>query len=334
MGFQSLLSWISLLGRGRPERGQPVRGVSILVVLDQSARQAMRSINGFDKYVFQSLLSWISLLGRTAWWCASKFRTGFNPCCLGSVCSAGTPEFAEVVAAGFQSLLSWISLLGDNLGKTLVRWVRVSILVVLDQSARRSCRCLPAGGSRVSILVVLDQSARPAEVCHGQGSLPVSILVVLDQSARQCAAAPACFPYLFQSLLSWISLLGCPDILHAQTVFVAFQSLLSWISLLGSRALSGCCTLGWVSILVVLDQSARQVSGLLNAGDRFRFQSLLSWISLLGPHIEFFRVCSVAGFNPCCLGSVCSASASLPSIVGTSCFNPCCLGSVCSASTV
>ena len=255
-----MLSWISLLGSDLRRRRVRPACVSILVVLDQSARQAMRSINGFDKYVFQSLLSWISLLGRTAWWCASKFRTGFNPCCLGSVCSAGTPEFAEVVAAGFQSLLSWISLLGDNLGKTLVRWVRVSILVVLDQSARRSCRCLPAGGSRVSILVVLDQSARPAEVCHGQGSLPVSILVVLDQSARQCAAAPACFPYLFQSLLSWIS--------------------------------------------------------------------------LLGPHIEFFRVCSVAGFNPCCLGSVCSASASLPSIVGTSCFNPCCLGSVCSASTV
>ena len=64
MQFQSLLSWISLLGHERHPGFCRIIPVSILVVLDQSARQWSMQSNVELVPVFQSLLSWISLLGK------------------------------------------------------------------------------------------------------------------------------------------------------------------------------------------------------------------------------------------------------------------------------
>jgi hypothetical protein len=82
------------------------------------------------------LLSWISLLGPP------------------------TPE-NEIVITQFQSLLSWISLLGYRPRGHRMKSFLVSILVVLDQSARQFGEPSGRHGFQVSILVVLDQSARP-----------------------------------------------------------------------------------------------------------------------------------------------------------------------------
>ena len=84
----------------------------------------------------------------------------------------------------------------------------------------------------------------------------------------------------FQSLLSWIGLLNCPE---CDTYFpqFKFQSLLSWIGLLNK-----------LSIL------ARPPA--------WMFQSLLSWIGLLNYPLFHSLYSVTKGFNPCCPGSASS----------------------------
>ena len=87
--FQSLLSWIRLLGVRRTKLAASCSSVSILVVLDQAARRQTCTCGPLERRAFQSLLSWIRLLGQQ--WIARPRRDSrwrFNPCCLGSGCSA------------------------------------------------------------------------------------------------------------------------------------------------------------------------------------------------------------------------------------------------------
>ena len=154
-----MLSWISLLGSPAPEPPRAPAGVSILVVLDQSARPDLEAQRRdlYDVSILVVLDQSARPRNGVPW---GQTHGRFNPCCLGSVCSAGS---------------------GRNIDSTIGL---VSILVVLDQSARREHTRTLVIRPRVSILVVLDQSARrPAETGKDRPLL-VSILVVLDQSAR------------------------------------------------------------------------------------------------------------------------------------------------------
>ncbi len=62
-----------------------------------------------------------------------------------------------------------------------------------------------------------------------------------------------CGMWVFQSLLSWMSLLNS-DTYHGTCLLVAFQSLLSWMSLLNWVVVAGVGRApAVVSILVILD---------------------------------------------------------------------------------
>ena len=325
-----MLSWISLLGSPAPEPPRAPAGVSILVVLDQSARPDLEAQRRdlYDVSILVVLDQSARPRNGVPW---GQTHGRFNPCCLGSVCSAGS---------------------GRNIDSTIGL---VSILVVLDQSARREHTRTLVIRPRVSILVVLDQSARHRAKKLGQRikdgfqsllswisllgfggppapepCLDVSILVVLDQSARPALGIEIWrYPSGFQSLLSWISLLGRWSACMPPASF-EFQSLLSWISLLGHRRDGRRCHRGGVSILVVLDQSARQ-AGLVDvtvAGEGFNPCCLGSVCSAARRRTPRRRRPS---FNPCCLGSVCSATNRPAEPPRHRRFNPCCLGSVCSA---
>ena len=181
--------------------------------------------------LFQSLLSWIRLLGSLAEILRRVLAGSFNPCCLGSGCSATSRPGPD-----------------DDV---------VSILVVLDQAAR------------LAVVAVAWKVERLFQ------SL-LSWIRLLGSNARNGEWHMA----KFQSLLSWIRLLG-PGTAAGPAVDFRFQSLLSWIRLLGSTpfAINGPER---VSILVVLDQAARLAAAVIGRPLTRRF-------------------------NPCCLGSGCSA---------------------------
>ena len=129
--FQSLLSWISCIGRKTVLRrlckflrfNPCCLGLAVLAVivpcncgssscfnpcclgLAVLARSDRWLLSGIER--FQSLLSWISCIG-----------TGAPP-----------PHTERL---GFQSLLSWISCIGPNARRGVGEPDRVSILVVLD----------------------------------------------------------------------------------------------------------------------------------------------------------------------------------------------------------
>ena len=111
-GFQSLLSWISLFDTAQTNPYSSRRMFQSLLswisLFDIESWMVM--IDAPMK--FQSLLSWISLFDLIAPTRASTSPGGFNPCCLGSVSSTSTQDLDAVPP------------------------VRVSILVVLDQSLR------------------------------------------------------------------------------------------------------------------------------------------------------------------------------------------------------
>ena len=178
---------------------------------------------------------------------------GFNPCCLGSGCSAASGNSLSAPAVGFQSLLSWIRLLGDT--RDCDRGKGVSILVVLDQAARPAAVVRFECKFDVSILVVLDQAARPVRRLTNTSRDVFQSLLSWIRLLGSGTAALALLHLQFQSLLSWIRLLGRP-----RPDFCAgcvFQSLLSWIRLLGSGGAVASTSERPVSILVVLDQAAR-----------------------------------------------------------------------------
>ena len=112
-----------------------------------------------------------------------------------------------------------------------------------------------------------------------------------------------------------------------------FQTLLSWISVNGAPNLTGS---GWqllgVSILVVVDLGQRLDKYSTSSTHVPWFQSLLSWISVNGLGVA----ASLTGprcFNPCCRGSRSTAVHAVTA--GTSMrqsFNPCCRGSRSTAS--
>ena len=167
--------------------------------------------------------------------CAGVGRLRFNPCCLGSRSLAIRGRPPRSPGQRFQSLLSWISVIG------------------LEPGLRRRL------ARRVSILVVLDLGHWRAESSAGFDRLPVSILVVLDlghwpreRRRRSFRISP------FQSLLSWISVIGVPRLIRG-------------------------VVLDGVSILVVLDLGHWPPGGKNYLAKRIMFQSLLSWISVIGP---------------------------------------------------
>ena len=271
MGFQSLLSWIRLLGRSAAiglavggfnpcclgsgcsaelSRACRLKGVSILVVLDQAARhalrvdvrrravsilvvldQAARLVRRIDGSVTLSfnpccLGSGCSAMrGSLGRWIAA----GFNPCCLGSGCSARSSGRHRGWTMGFQSLLSWIRLLG--LPGTCSRRPSGFNPCCLGSGCSAPVDAALSRRSRVSILVVLDQAARPVTVRHAHSTIGVSILVVLDQAARHAgraliaAQATGFNPCCLGS--------GCSAGRRWRHRVMEFQSLLSWIRLLG-----------------------------------------------------------------------------------------------------
>ena len=269
--FQSLLSWISLIGSRWPWRRSSgatsfnpcCRGsassaqldprvlsradsVSILVVVDQPHRLAEAKSLADAFFRFQSLLSWISLIGPCPPSRSQRRRKGFNPCCRGSASSARAGS-------------------GDGESRS-----PVSILVVVDQPHR------PATGCRSKRC---RESFNPC--CRGSAS-----------SAWQDERGPR-DEIRFQSLLSWISLIGFLQGCGWLGAKV-FQSLLSWISLIGPEVRPAHLQREQVSILVVVDQPHRRV--VRPRGRDRRDES---------------------SFNPCCRGSASSAPPSPPPHAGT-----------------
>ena len=192
--FQSLLSWISVIGKEYDARRYRADPVSILVVLDlghwpdHSSRSTercrcfnpcclgSRSLAIPDRrfdwaaWLFQSLLSWISVIGNRSWSSMRKSNRGFNPCCLGSRSLAVSRAAHRLGDAGFQSLLSWISVIGAPWTLAQISTRRVSILVVLDLGHWPALKVAPFVELEVSILVVLDLGHwppwGPKSSCH------------------------------------------------------------------------------------------------------------------------------------------------------------------------
>ena len=137
--FQSLLSWISLF-----DHWAKTLLASMLHRFNPCCLGSVSSTFSYDDAIlppqrFQSLLSWISLFDHLLMLLNSQMSLGFNPCCLGSVSSTFFLAMRPKGAIGFQSLLSWISLFDPDLPGRRQPGRDVSILVVMDQSLRRSC---------------------------------------------------------------------------------------------------------------------------------------------------------------------------------------------------
>ncbi len=184
--FQSLFSWMTLIGFGRGE-------------IAPAPRQQ-----------FQSLFSWMTLIGpardRGSSWVASGFQSLFSWMTLIGVVAQG---FAGPADLGFQSLFSWMTLIGISAAlaspasamfQSLFSWMT---LIGPARSARRP------GGRGVSILVFLDDAHRQCvEVVARVRGPRVSILVFLDDAHRRHAPDRALRRSTFQSLFSWMTLIG------------------------------------------------------------------------------------------------------------------------------
>ena len=283
--FQSLLSWISLIGNGH----------------------AARAVRFFR---FQSLLSWISLIGVPVVRSRPPRGQRFNPCCRGSASSAWAPwVIAADRAKEFQSLLSWISLIGSR-GSAEWRSAQQCFNPCCRGSAS-SARGRARGGIRGL------SCFNPC--CRGSASSATYAALLADAEGRKFQSLLSWIsligstaerangsPSMFQSLLSWISLIGCsspPSHKADRLCFnpccrgsassaavsglisfpqAVFQSLLSWISLIGAGSLDGHHRTRNVSILVVVDQPHRHDATPESYRGSVLFQSLLSWISLIG----------------------------------------------------
>ncbi len=209
--------------------------------------------------------------------------TSFNPCCLGSVGEASGERVLCQFHFEFQSLLSWISRRSLSSMFPSCSSHSVSILVVLDQSAKQARyapRALETPGFNPCCLGSVGEARR----------LP------RDGSAVD----------MFQSLLSWISRRSCERWVRDAHFRVCFNP--CCLGSVGEATSEKSAARPFdVSILVVLDQSAKPGDPNQLAGRLKMFQSLLSWISRRS-------ICRdvpddlIAGFNPCCLGSVGEAS--------------------------
>ena len=188
-------------------------------------------------------------------------------------------------SSAFQSLLSWISLIGSLHGLAdLATDPDVSILVVVDQPHRQYRRHGSDGPTRVSILVVVDQPHRPQERREVGDAGEVSILVVVDQPHRQ----------------------GPPELQNAS--IARFQSLLSWISLIGRVARRRSDFRGFsVSILVVVDQPHRPCNTLARGGGGLGFNPCCRGSASSAWYTGTRAPSEAKCFNPCCRGSASSA---------------------------
>ena len=159
--FQSLLSWISLIGPHHPSRQVHGHHVSILVVVDQPHRLLALSTVLAAEIGFQSLLSWISLIGARASVSSPRASSRFNPCCRGSASSASSAWISRRSSECFNPCCRGSASSALPGGFPRVEPHDVSILVVVDQPHRRDepDRLRDALG-RVSILVVVDQPHR------------------------------------------------------------------------------------------------------------------------------------------------------------------------------
>ena len=283
--------------------------VSILVVLDQAARHGTCTAADVRRCGFQSLLSWIRLLGQSRRTSLARTASGFNPCCLGSGCSASGLRYSVMVHARFQSLLSWIRLLGRRGHRDVVAAARVSILVVLDQAARPSHAIAPRRRHR--------RGFNPC--CLGSGCSAVGSATSwrIDGGFNPCCLGSGCSALAadadasrrtqFQSLLSWIRLLG-----NRRRSRSGSRDGVSILVVLDQAArlvvaVAMCTRADWVSILVVLDQAARRLAG----ADCRRPVTQVSILVVLDqaarPAVAELHAGPHRGFNPCCLGSGCSA---------------------------
>ncbi len=280
LGFQSLLSWISVncpcpicLTRG----GNPV---SILVVVDLGQLHLEPLRPKLEQILFQSLLSWISV--------NCQHRGG-----------------SAHLRQRFQSLLSWISVNCGGHRPRSRQGEAVSILVVVDLGQLRAADGRLRPQRAVSILVVVDLGQLPERrhnECTRQrgfqsllswisvnctsvgvsGPLPMSGFNPCCRGSRSTAALEVLGSAQldrFQSLLSWISV-NCIDIFHhkERPVWVSILVVvdLGQLHVCGVRAFFAVS----VSILVVVDLGQLHGPEAIERWNGMGFQSLLSWISV------------------------------------------------------
>ncbi len=186
---------------------------------------------------------------------------------------------------------------------------RFQSLVLLDHAPRPNRAGQPPGPlPAVSILVLLDHAPRPARQRLQEPLPAVSILVLLDHAPRPWRGLmPSAGGPLFQSLFSWITLLGWTAADLIEVTDAMFQSLFSWITLLGRRCLDRAAGRVVVSILVLLDHAPRRRRRRPRDSRSRCFNpcSLGSRSSARGSRAWASR--RLAGFNPCSLGSRSSA---------------------------
>ena len=208
----------------------------------------------------------------------------FNPCFHGSRSSARSPRVsrprdsvvsilvfmdlghrlrqaceARRLSSVFQSLFSWISVIGTSATFSMLRHHR----------SFNPC----FHGSRSS-------ATRKIGECRRGG---VSILVFMDLGHRllnRVRSSPA-LASMFQSLFSWISVIGTAIRHRDMRYSRVFQSLFSWISVIGRARGVGRLEPKRVSILVFMDLGHRHDFATPWRLDR-GFQSLFSWISVIG----------------------------------------------------
>jgi len=116
----------------------------------------------------------------------------------------------------FQSLFSWMTLIGEIPISYRDARRHVSILVFLDDAHRPQIAwMLQYETARVSILVFLDDAHRRSHVIH---SFPLG--------------------EAFQSLFSWMTLIGTLGLKDGEDTWEMFQSLFSWMTLIGAAVCS------------------------------------------------------------------------------------------------
>ena len=186
----------------------------------------------------------------------------------------GFPGELLRIGKSFQSLLCWISVVGP-LRDPCIRWLNVSILVVLDLGR------WPA--------------LSPTSACRSD----VSILVVLDLGRWQVIRGWR-YADSFQSLLCWISVVG---VTIRSLRSIRFQSLLCWISVVGElsarpfrltgRSFNPCCV------------GSRSLAAIDRGDSRSPMHVSILVVLDLGHWRQRVRVTDAdrGGFNPCCVGS-------------------------------
>ena len=295
---------------------------------------------------FQSLFFWNNLNNLPGVALPRSRSESFNPYSSGTISTTKPRSMSHRCCKVFQSLFFWNNLNNGVRLRHVWRSVRVSILILLEQSQQLGPNVVIGDHVHiVSILILLEQSQQHHPDCVLIEDAAVSILILLEQSQQLVLRADEGRPALkFQSLFFWNNLnnTGCVVPLP---VAIQFQSLFFWNNLNNTaeqrratteytgfnpyssgtisttiscvrHTVSGCP----VSILILLEQSQQHCLLLPRRGAYRGFNPYSSGTISTTPSASGPRNTADWGFNPYSSGTISTTTLSVTDFLRTARF--------------